>query len=536
MERTREELIQELQRQHEILEHLRAEESRLLIENQKAKEENNYLKSQMSSLEAMVLFLKRKPFLPKSESLSEEQISLFNEAEVDVKTHLDEEMASVDESDVSSLKNQNKKKTGRRKLPDFIERENVIIDLSESEKVCLVDGSILKKIGEEVSEKLKIIPLKLRVVRTIRYRYACQQCECCKTAAVPLSIIPQSIATPETLAFVAVSKYEDALPLYRIENILERNEISISRGTLAHWMIKSSIACQPLINLMRDDLLSSTYMHMDETTVQVLDEDNKKSTSKSYMWVQLSTIRNKKVILFNYDPSRSGATAKNLLIGFSGYLQVDGYGGYNFTEEKDSKINRVSCLAHIRRKFKELFDDKTLRSPYVVEVINLIRKIYDEESKMGYDRLTESEKVIQYKLQYIRPLLNKLKILFENKYEKVPPKSLLGIALNYGLNELPLLINNYFKNAELRLDNNLIENAIRPFAVGRKNWLFSQSVAGAEASSIIYSLIESAKLNEIEPYSYLKYLFEKLPHCQNLEDYEKMLPYNVNPKLLTRLN
>lgn len=535
MELTKEQLLLELQRKHELIQLLKQEQDRLLKENKQLSNEADSLAEQKKILEALILFLKRKPFLAKSESLSDTQINLFNEAEVE--DNLAEDALEDDLESKGDIQKPKKASGGRRKLPDFIEREDVIIDLPESEKICLHDGSLLKKVGEEVSEKIKIIPLQIRVIRTIRYKYSCELCEeSNKVSAIPVTLIPKSIATPETLAFIAVSKYEDALPLYRIENILARNEIPITRATLAHWMIQSASACTPLINLMKDDLLNSTYMHMDETTVQVLDEKDRKATLKSYMWVQLSTAEHKKIVLFNYDPSRSGQSAKNLLEGFCGYLQVDGYAGYNFTESKLSKIKRISCLAHVRRKFKFLLDDKTLRTPFVIEVIKLIRKIYDEESRLGYDREVEKEKVIAYKIKFVQPLLEKLKNLVENKNGKIPPRTPLGEAIHYAVNELPLLVENYSEDARIRLDNNLVENAIRPFAVGRKNWLFSQSVAGAESSSTLYSLIESAKLNEINPYKYLLHIFKEIPKCTKIEDFEKLLPFNLKTAMLTGLN
>lgn len=525
MEHSKEELLLELARQQEIFESEKAkwiEEKRVLTEHNQA-------------LEALVLFLKRKPYVASNESLSHEQISLFNEAEVEVETS---EKDVAESSDKEQSINKNKKvTTGRRALPAWIDREDVIIDLPAKDKVCANDGSKLKKIGEEVSEKLQIIPLQIKVIRTIRPKYACSCCESgSKIAEVPKSIVPQSIATAETLAFVAVSKYEDALPLYRIENVLERNDIPVSRATLASWMIKCAQSSRPLVNIMRDDLLSTNYIHMDETSVQVLDEENRKATSKSYMWVQLSTNNQKKMVLFTYEPSRSGKTAKDLLENFCGYLQVDGYGGYNFTQSEGSKITRISCLAHVRRKFKILFDDKKLRSSFIIEIINLIRKIYDEQSNMGYDPDTEKPKVIDYKKKYILPQLEKLHGLVATKYGQVPPQTPLGEALEYAHHELPLLIKNYAQVSEIKLDNNPVENAIRPFAVGRKNWLFSQSVDGAEASSILYSLVESAKLNGLDSYQYLKFIFENIPNCKTVEDFEKLLPYNIDRTLLTRLN
>ncbi len=532
MNRTKEELLLELERQS----------SQFQLEKAALSSQIAELKESNESLTSLILFLRRQKYIPKNESLSTEQISLFNEAEKDFKVYSDSDDSADDQMTIRSHEINvgqivNKVKTGRKPLPSNINREDVIIDLTEVEKICVHDGSILKKIGEEVSERLKIIPLQMRVIRTIRYKYACSCCDSGnKIAEVPKTLIPQSISTPETLAFIAISKYEDALPLYRIENILDRNDVSISRGTLAHWMIKRAEASSPLINLMRDDLLSSNYLHMDETTVQVLDEKDRKSSSKSYMWVQLSTNDKKKLVLSNYDPSRSGKTAKNLLDGFCGYLQVDGYSGYNFTQDQESKIHRVSCLAHIRRKFKVIFDDKKLRTPYVVEIINLIRKIYDEHSKMGHDPSTESEKVILYKKKYVLPHLEKLKSLIDSKYGNVPPKTFLGEALTYAHNELPHLLKHYAEIAELRLDNNLVENAIRPFAVGRKNWLFSQSVDGAEASSILYSLVESAKLNNLDSFRYLQLIFKELPFCETITDFEKLLPYNIDSTLLRTLN
>ena len=189
-------------------------------------------------------------------------------------------------------------------------------------------------------------------------------------------------------------------------------------------------------------------------------------------------------------------------------------------------------MAHIRRKFKDLFDDKKLRSQLVIDVINLIRKIYREEEKMGFDRQKEAEKVLKFKLEKVQPLLENLFEIIKTKKELIPPKTLVGQALNYAFDELPLLIKSYSEHAEIRLDNNKVENAIRPFAVGRKNWLFSKSVEGAHASQVIYSLVETAKLNGIEPYQYLNYIFKKLPSCLTVEDYEQLLPFNLDRSLL----
>lgn len=544
MRKTSEEIIFDLEKKYQdLLEKSSLADKRveyLNQQNQKLTENNTLLAEENKSLDALIRLLRRKHYGQKTEVLSEEQLSIFNEAEVSAQeTPLNlpqEELLPVGVISEGGFENKglknSRKPGGRRKLPDWIEREEVYIDLDESEKYCQKEGSVLKKIGEEISEKLKIIPLQIKVIRTVRYKYACSKCdESMKTAPVEPTIIPQSIATPETLAFVAVSKYEDALPLYRIENILERNKIPLSRGALANWMIRVSEACRPLINLMEEKLLESNYLNMDETTVQVLDEQGRRAQSKSYMWIRLASGKNK-IVLFDYDHSRSGKTAKELLANFKGYLQVDGYGGYNFTQSQGSEIIRISCLAHIRRKFKDIFDDKKFRSQLVVDVVNLIRKIYQEEEKMGFDRLLEADKVIKYKLERVQPLLEKLFELIKVKKDAIPPKTLVGQALSYAFDELPLLIQSYTRQAEIRLDNNKIENAIRPFAVGRKNWLFAQSVAGAEASSVIYSLIETAKLNGLEPYQYLTYIFKKIPFCFTFDDYEQLLPFNLDRSLL----
>jgi transposase len=317
-----------------------------------------------------------------------------------------------------------------------------------------------------------------------------------------------------------VSKFVDRLPLYAIEGILQRNGIDIPRNTLSNWMIKSGELVQPLMNLLEERALESGYLKMDETTVQVLKEPGKKATTKSYMWVRWRAGPDP-ILLFEYDPTRSGAVPKRLLEGFEGFLQVDGYTGYNEVCEWP-KITRVGCMAHVRRKFKEAAKSskKKARANYALK---LIGKLYVTEKEIK--DLTADEKLSIRQTQS-KPVFEELEAWAKDLTPKVAPKTLLGKALQYFLNELEN-VRVFLNHGHLDIDNNLIENAIRPFAVGRKNWLFSDSVSGARASANLYSLVETAKAHGLNPHKYLKHIFTELPKAETIKQIESLLPSYV---------
>ncbi len=466
-----------------------------------------------------------------SEKIPADQFRLFDEAEVDNEIENDEVLSLLNEDDDSTtvVEHTRKKKTGRKPLPDNLVRVDVVHTLSDDKRVCEHDGQPLNEIGEVISEQLDIIPAKIQVIRHIRKKYACDCGKCIKTAPIPKQPIPKSLASPGLLAHITVSKYQDALPLYRQEQILQRIGVDIPRATLSNWMIQTGNLIQPVINLLRDRLLTYDILHMDETTVQVLDEPNKKAQSKSYLWVQRGGPPSQPVILFDYDASRGQAVPLRLLEGFKGTIQTDGYAGYNAVVNQNTLMH-LGCWAHARRKFSEAVKaqgkgkNKNKKTSKAQRGLAFIQKLYKIEKTAQNltieDRFTARQ-------QQSQPVLDKLKNWLDENIITVPPKSAVGNALHYLNNEWDKLIR-YTNDGRYLMDNNLAENAIRPFVIGRKNWLFSQSIKGVKASANLYSLIETAKANGLEPYAYLRVLFVKLPQATTVEEIESLLPGNID--------
>ena len=325
---------------------------------------------------------------------------------------------------------------------------------------------------------------------------------------------------------MVVGKYEDGLPLYRQEKILARYGFEVSRATLAAWMIKLGDLIVPLTNLMDEELCGHDLMQMDETTVQVLKEDGKSAQSKSRMWVRRGGPEDKPVILFDYAPTRSGKVAWRLLDQFKGYLHTDGYSGYDAVGRRDGVVH-VGCLAHARRKFDEALKAQaaTGRGGLAAEGIALIGRIYRIEKAAREAKLT-AEKRKALRDDKARPVWTELRAWIDKNRRHVPPSSLIGKAIGYLDNQWTAIIR-VLDDGRLEVDTNRIENAIRPFVMGRKAWLFSDTVPGAEASARLYSLIESAKANGLEPYAYLKRVFTDLPAATTLAQVEALLPWNV---------
>lgn len=450
---------------------------------------------------------------------SPDQTELFNQAElVDAAEAVlaEQEAAAGPESKEPARS----RSAGRKPLPADLPRVRVEHDLPDEDKHCTC-GCTLTVIGEESSEQLDVVPAKIRVLVNVRKKYACKQCESTvKTAALPAQPIPKSNASPGLLAHIAVSKYQDALPLYRLEAILGRAGVELPRNTLANWMIKSGELIQPLINLLNDKLLIYPVMHCDETRVQVLKEDGKPATSHSYMWVRVGGPPTQPIRLFHYADSRGGAVATELFEGYAGYLQTDDYAGYNVVA--GGNIVQLGCWAHARRKFVDA-QKASKKAGKADMAISLIGKLYAVERTIkdcdadARFEVRQRESVAQ--LQLLRDWLDKTS-------HNTLPKGLLGKALAY-LDKNWSKLTVYVEDGRLSIDNNPAENAIRPFVVGRKNWLFSASVPGATASANLYSLIETAKANGLVPYDYLRWVFTELPRAQNLADIETLLPWEV---------
>lgn len=511
-----------------------------ILKNQKIEEEANQYREEVTRkdeclaranaeierLEDMVKLLKHRQFGRKSEVVKEDErqlpLGIFNEAEDLGSKSSDDESPAVIE--VKGYRRRGKPK--RVALPENLPREEVVVDLPEEEKHC-PEGHELKCIGEDVSEQLDVIPAQIKVIRTIRKKYACPTCgDSVKRAPLPKTAIPKSMAGPGLLAHIATSKYGDGLPLYRQEHMWQRMGVDIPRATMAIWMIKVGDLLTPMLNLMEEELLEGGYVQADETRVQVLNEDGKSATSQSYMWVRGRRYPGAPpIVLFEYDPTRSGAVAKRLFTDYAGYLQADAYGGYNEICGKDGII-RCGCMAHCRRKFFEATKASTKGMGLANEAIGMIRKLYEIEETIRDKNIEER---YQTRIEKSKLILDGFRKWLDENRGKVPPQSQLGMALNYAHNEWPHLVR-YLDDGRLEIDNNLVENAIRPFAVGRKNWLFSDSVAGAKASAAIYSVMVSAKQNGHNEYAYFRYLLEKLPLAEKIEDIEALLPHILKPQ------
>ena len=489
--------------------------------------DNKVLHSKAEVLEDELRLLRHKIFGRRSERFSVEdlrQSNLFDEAEYTI----EEQTRKLSEPavEVSAYR---RVKRGRKPLPADLPREEVVHDIPEEEKICAC-GALLVRIGEETSEKLEIIPQQLKVIRHIRPKYACKKCEgteseqAVKIAPVPPQIIPKSIATPGLLAYVMVSKFCDAIPFYRQEKLFRRIGIELSRVDFCNWAIQVARQCDPLIEVMLDEIRAGPVVQMDETPLQVMKELGRANTMKSYMWVMRGGPPENPVIVYRYHPTRGAKIPLGYLSEYEGYLQTDGYEGYESTGSLPGIIH-VGCWAHARRKFDEAAK-ASKKTGSAEEALGQIRKIYRIERELRSQEL-EPEVFMEKRKELVLPILEDFKEWLDTKALQVPPSTLLGKAVNYALNEWEKLLR-YLDSPYLTPDTNLVENSIRPFVLGRKNWLFSGSPRGAHASATLFSLIETAKATGLEPYRYLRYVFTRLPFVRTASDYRALTPHHLD--------
>jgi transposase len=478
------------------------------------------LQSRNEFLEEQFRLAQQKQFGASSEG-HPGQGELFNEAE-----------AEVEQPEPTQTDPAPRNKPKRKPLPKHLLREVVIIDIADEDKVCACCNGELHKIGEDKSEKLEFIPAKVKVIETVRPKYACRACEkdgisnSIKQAPVPASIIPKGYATPSLLSQIITSKYQYGLPLYRQESLFKQYGIDLSRKTMADWMIRSQLALQILYERLREILLQQSVIQADETTLKVIGE----TKNTCYMWlyccgtdspndnlpdVEGSPIPN--IVLYDYQASRSGQCAADFLDGYSGYLQVDGYQGYAKTQ-----ATLVACMAHARRKFKEAEiaqpKGKTGKANWA---LNHIQKLYRIETLIKGETAPDKYRIRQAEAI---PLITQFKDWLDKSALHVPPKTALGMAIAYALRQWPKLIR-YIEDGNLSIDNNRAERAIKPFVIGRKNWLFSNTANGANASATLYSIIETAKANGLVPYEYLNYLLSEIPTLQQGQSIDHLLPW-----------
>jgi transposase len=488
-------------------------------------EENRWLKAQ--------LFGRSSEKTP-SEEVSPDQRWLFNEAEALAK-------AAAAAPETIKIPAHERKKRGRKKLAAELPRVEVVHDLPESEKVCAADGTALVRIGEEIAEQLDFKPAQVRVIRNIRPKYACPCCrQGVQIAPTPPTLFPKSLATPSLLAHITTAKFVDSLPLYRQEAQFARLGVTLGRATMAGWMIRlGGTHVVPLINLLNEQMLEHPVVHCDESRLQVLNSD-KAPTADHWMWVRASGPPDQRIVLFDYDPSRGGAVPKRLLEGYRGILLTDGYEPYA-TVAAELKLVHAGCMAHARRKFDDARKAAPGDSPHATTALNFIRELYlIERTLWDREHPVTPEQRLEVRTTRSAPIMERFHTWLEALAPQVLPEGRLGKAVYYTLGQWPKLTT-FLKHAAVPIDNNRCENAIRPFVLGRKGWLFSDTVHGAVGSANLFSLVETAKANGIEPHAYLTRLYTQLPHLTTVEDYEALLPWNVRatptssaPRLLER--
>jgi transposase len=480
----------------------------------------------------------RKIFAAKSEVSSQNQKDMFfvfNEAEVLGAQEEDGEGDGKDDDQGAPAKKRAKR--GRKPLDPALPRHVVRHELAESERVCPHDGSPLKEIGVEASEQLDIIPQQVRVIRHERVKYACPCCDgCLRLASKPAQVIPKGLFSEGLLAWVIASKYCDGLPLYRQAALLGRfGGSDLSRNTMAASLVRVGQAVQPIINLLRDHLLESPLIYGDETKIQVLKEPGKSAQSNSYMWAQMTQGSGPDgtgppIRLFAYSASRSTAAAQILYTGVpaGSVLMSDGYAVYDQIAQAHQLVH-LACWAHCRRDFNDalLALPKNARTAdqLAAQFIALIGQLYAVEARAREKELSPKELLEQRQLHSVA-VLQKIEAMLLANIHAVLPGSLLGKALHYMSAQWSKL-SLYVTNGHYPIDNNACENSIRPFVIGRRNWLFADTVAGANASANLYSLLQTCAVNGVDGYKYLRALLTSLPKAQTADDYEALLPWNI---------
>ena len=472
-------------------------------------------------LEELLRLRRIQRFAASSEKLH--QLQLFDEAELEA--DMDALLAQLPDDLPQTA--EAKAKPRQRGFSASLLRERIELTLSDEQK-----AGASKVFFTKVKEELQFIPAQLKVLEIWQEKAVFERDgeEVILAANRPVHPLGKCIATPSLLGYIITSKYADGLPLYRLEQMFKRLGQEVSRTSMAHWIIRLDEVFQPLMNLLREEQNHATYLQADETRIQVLKEKGKTAQSDKWMWVTRGGPPGRPSVLFEYDPSRAGSVPVRLLDGFSGILQADGYSGYSQVC-KESGLTRIGCWDHARRKFIEA----TQAAPSVAKgkskpgaskadvALGYIGKLYAIEREQK-----ERSDAERYQARQTRsmPLLAELKTWLENNVGKVMKGSLTRKAMEYTLGQWPYLVG-YCERGDLHISNVLAENAIRPFAVGRKAWLFADSAQGAKASATCYSLLETAKANDLEPSAYINHVLAQIGEADTLEKLEALLPWNV---------
>lgn len=467
----------------------------------------NHLRDELDQLKRLVYGSRHERFIPAS---SPEQLALGLES-----SNLQIERAPITVETIAYTRDKKsgseKVATGRMKLPAGLPREQIIIEPKE-------DVTGLKKIGEEITEELERIPGKLFVRQYIRPKYAKPDGQGIVIGILPSRPIDKGIPGSGLLAQIVIDKYTDHLPIHRQIQRFEREGIKLSSSTLTDWIGGTCELLDPLYEALKKQVLAADYLQVDETPIKVLDKDKKGTSHRGYHWVYHAPIQ--KMVLFDYREGRGREGPGECLKDFKGYLQTDGYAVYEAFDKK-ADITLLHCMAHARRKFDEAKDNDLTRASYV---LTEMQKLYALERQAKSDLLSHGQRYAIRQKQAV-PVLTELKSWMLDNYKSVLPKSSIGEALLYSLQRWDKLML-YATNGKLEIDNNLVENAIRPVAIGRKNYLFAGSHNGARRAAMLYSFLGTCKINDVNPFEWLREVLDQIPDYP-ITKISELLPHKM---------
>ena len=494
----------------------------LAQQSQSRQEEIRWRDLKIEKLTLELAHLRRMRFGTKSEALGEPERDLFDESlEADIaacEAQLAAEREAAEMGPPKPVLPEGKRpRAGRQPLPEHLRRVDIRHEPETTD--CGECGQAMQLIGEDVTEKLSIIPAEFFVERHIYPKYACRPCQTIASAPAVPAVIEGGLPTAALLAWVLVSKYVDHLPLYRLERIAARSGVILPRSNLAEWVGRSGVALEPLYTRLAEKLREGKVLHADETPVPQLDPGSGK-TKRSYLWAYRSNALSgdPPIIVFDYQGSRSGSHAANFLEGWRGSLMVDDYSGYKALFQ--AGVTELACLAHIRRKFFELHQAN--QSPLAAQALSRIAELYAIEARAGF----EPERA-ELRQHMSRPRLEALGLWLRQQRQRVANGGGLAKAMDYALKRWPAL-ERYVENGHYPIDNNPIENAIRPVVLGKKNWLFAGSEAAGQRAAVIQSLLETARANAIEPLAWLTDTLQKLPSWPHRR-LDELLPLKIRP-------
>jgi transposase len=465
------------------------------------------LKQQLQQLQKMIFSAKSERFIPSDATTS--QLSL------DIQTESIASCSVVNAKKISYTKTNTVveqkplQHPGRMKLPENLRREEIIIEPTDDTTGC-------KKMGEEITEVLEYEPGELFVKKFIRYKYAKQNNEGVLIGALPARPIEKAMAGEGLLAQIVIDKYVDHLPLHRQMQRFERSGVKLSYSTLTDWVSDTCKLITPLFETLKKEVLQSKYLHVDETPIKVMDKSKKGETHRGYYWVYQNSID--KIVFFDYQQGRGRDGPMEILQNFRGYLQTDGYNVYDVFDKKDG-ITLLHCMAHARRMFYEaLQNDESCAT----QALNEIGKLYGIERNCKEQNLSVDE-IKNIRQEKSIPILTALHEWMKQQYIQATPKSTIGKALGYSIERWETL-SRYTENGMLNIDNNPVENSIRPVALGRKNYLFAGSHEAARRSGMLYSLLGTCKMHGIEPYTWLKDVLQRIA-THPINRVQELLPH-----------